>query len=146
MDTPPIIPFEAIDLLRRLALKLHGRGEVKDTQVLASVILDLVQATGRPAFYAETFFGNCPCCGDNEEVLNLDHKRYAVCHEHRSYWHLGTNYLSNNANETADHQRNLLAAYTEVPIREAFPKEVCPCCGFYIEHASWCVIPGAKRP
>jgi hypothetical protein len=145
-NTPPIIPFETIARLRGLALKLHEKGEVKDTQLLASMVHDLVQATGRPGFYVETFFGSCPSCGDSEELLNLDRKRYAVCHEHRNYWYLGRDFLGNNADESADDNRNLLTYYSEIPTKASFPTEGCPCCGFYIEHASWCVIPGAERP
>jgi hypothetical protein len=148
MDTKPVVPFETIALLRQLAQKLHKQGETCDALILASAIEDVVHATNTPTFYADTFWGSCPCCGDCEEVLVIDRKSYAVCHEHRMYWYIGTDYLSypNYSDQPLGQSRNVLAAYREVPAEQAFAQNACPCCGLSIEHASWCINQGAKRP
>jgi hypothetical protein len=148
MDTTIVIPFETIALLRRLAENLHKQGDTSQAFTLAVAIADVVQTTSTPAFYAATFLGGCPCCGDCEEVFTLDSKRYSVCHEHRRYWYIGRDYLALH-NDTPEHlgqQRSILAAYREVPAMEVFAKPTCPCCGLAIEHAAWCVETGATRP
>jgi hypothetical protein len=148
MDTESVVPFETIELLRRLAEKLHNLGAVSDALTLAAAIADVVQATRTPAFYAETFFGACPSCGDCEEVLAIDNKRYSVCHEHRVYWYIGTDRLAlrDDPPERLVQNRSVLAPYREVAPMEAFAQNACSCCGLAIEHASWCIMSGTTRP
>jgi hypothetical protein len=147
MDAKLVVPFETIDLLRQLAKKLHRQGDIPDALTLAAAITDVVQASGVPSFYADSFFGSCPSCGDCEEVLTIDRKRYAACHEHRVYWYIGTDFLdlSSDESECAGQNQHILAPYREVPTAEAFTKNACPCCGFAIEHASWCIMHGVRR-
>jgi hypothetical protein len=147
MDMKLVVPFETIDLLRQLAKKLHGQGDIRDALTLASAITDVVQVSGVPAFYADIFFGSCPSCGDCEEVLTIDNKRYGACHEHRVYWYLGTDFLdlSSDSNGCIAQNQSILAPYCEVPTAEAFAKNACPCCGFAIKHASWCIMSGVRR-
>ena len=94
MDAKLVVPFETIDLLRQLAKKLHRQGDISDALTLAAAVADVVQTSGAPAFYADTFFGGCPSCGDCEEVLAIDGKRYGACHEHRVYWCIGRDFLT----------------------------------------------------
>jgi hypothetical protein len=142
-----IVPFDTIDRLRKLAETLYQRSEIKDAYLLASAIADIVHATGKPGLYAATPVGVCPCCGDYDELLKIGRKNYAVCHEHRVYWYIGTNHLlsDDDADEFLRQNRNLLRLYTQVPITEAFPKAVCLCCGLFIEHAPWCITPLTKQ-
>ena len=57
MNTSLVVPFAAIDQMRKLAEILYARGEINDAYSLASAITDVVQATGTPEFYAATPFG-----------------------------------------------------------------------------------------
>jgi len=142
METRPIIPFGTIAILRKLAGKLHKRGEADDAQVLAAAIADVVQATGTTAFYANTPVGGCPNCGDCEEVLTINNRQYAVCHEHRLYWFIGTDHLALNppCQEDTAQNRELLGSYQAISVQEAFTKEACPCCGLLREHRAWCIL------
>jgi hypothetical protein len=141
-----MIPFEVIDRLRRLAETLYKKDESNEASSLASAIADVVQATGKPAFYADTPFGVCPFCGNYDEVLPIDRKNHAVCHEHHVYWYIGTDHLAwlNDTSEISIQNRNLLASYTQIAVKEAFPSDVCPCCGLFIVHAAWCIMPSDK--
>lgn len=143
-----MIHFATIELLRSLAQRLYNQGAIADAQTVAAAITEVVQATGDAAFYADTFFGGCPCCGDCEEVLNIGGKRYAVCHEHRLYWYIGACFLpaSSDVDKHIPQSHDLFLSYTQISAKQAFPHDVCPCCGFSIEHALWCTIPGPRRP
>src|SRR5438067_11706683 len=89
-----MIPFEVVDRLRRLAETLYKKDEINEACSLASAIADVVHATGKSDFYADTPFGVCPFCGAYDELLRIDHKNYAVCHEHHVYWSIGTDHLA----------------------------------------------------
>ncbi|HMN31616.1 MAG TPA: hypothetical protein PKE45_25940 [Caldilineaceae bacterium] len=145
MPTKSVIHFATVELLRQRAHQLYLRGELASAQHLAALISDLVKSSGSPPLYADTFWGSCPFCGDSEEVLSIGAKRYAFCHEHRLYWFLGTNFLS-PAEPIATHlEQTLLSTYTNIPTTAAFPQDVCACCGCFIEHAPWCIMPGPRR-
>lgn len=148
MDTKPNIHFATVEVLRSLAHKLYRQGAIGDAQTLAIAITEVVQATGDPGFYADTFLGGCPHCGDSEEVLQLGRKRYAVCHEHRVYWYIGAHLwpAGVDAAQNAHPLPGLLASYSEISIAEAFPQQACPCCGLSVEHTLWCIMPGPRRP
>jgi hypothetical protein len=142
-----IVPFSSVALLRRLAQKLHQRGETGDAQDLACAIAGIVLATGAVSFYGNTFFGGCPACGDCEEVLRIGPKRYGACHEHRVYWRLGMDHISAPPDEkNVRRNQTLLASYTEATGADAFSHNPCPCCGLSVEHTRWCVMPGCPRP
>jgi hypothetical protein len=140
-----IVPFSSIEWLRQLAQKLHQRGDTGDAQALACAIAGIVLATGAASFYGNTFLGGCPACGDCEEVLRIGQKGYAVCHEHRAYWYIGVDrLLAPEEEKSARRNQILLASYT-VATTAAFSHDPCPCCGLSVEHAPWCMMPGAKR-
>jgi hypothetical protein len=147
MDAKLVVPYETIDLLRQLAKKLHKQGDIPDALTLAAAVADVVQTSGAPSFYADIFFGSCPLCGDCEAVLTIDRKRYAVCQEHHMYWYIGRDFLDlgSDASECAGQNQSILASYCEVPTAEAFAQNACPCCGFAVKHASWCIIHGVTR-
>jgi len=142
----PIIHFETIDLMRKLAENLYQRGEIKNAYTLATAIADVVQATGKPSLYALTPVGVCTFCGDYDEIVSLGRKKYTACHEHRVYWYIGTDHLlaEDDAAEQLKKNQNLFGLYTQIAIEAAFPKDVCPCCGLFLEHTPWCITPLAK--
>ena len=137
-----MIPFSAIDQLRKLANNLHEKGETHDASTLAVAISDVVEATGKSDFYAATPYGVCPFCGDYEELLRIGEKSYAFCHEHRVFWYIGTIlYAVNSDSCMTDRQNlNLLDTYTQIEISEVFPTQACPCCGLVRKHTSWCIL------
>jgi len=141
-----VIHFETINLLRRLAEKLYQKRETKDAYSLAAAIVDIVRATGIPHFYADTPAGVCPLCGKNEALLQVGDKQYCVCHAHRVYWYIGTDHLSRleQGDNYSHPNQELLSTYIQIPTVDAFPSAVCPCCGLFITHASWCVIPSLQ--
>ncbi|MFN8493247.1 MAG: hypothetical protein U0350_36960 [Caldilineaceae bacterium] len=132
--------------MRKLAESLFQRGEIKNAYTLASAIADVVQATGKPSLYAATLAGACPFCGDYDEIVLLGRKKYAACHEHRVYWYIGMDQLLAEEEVTAlwKKNQNLFRLYTQIAIEAAFPKDVCPCCGLFLEHAPWCITPLVK--
>lgn len=141
----PIIHFETIDLLRKLAETLYQRGEIKNAYMLASAIADVVHATGKPGLYAVTPCGVCPCCGDYDEIVLIGRKKYATCHEHRVYWYIGTDHLlAEDDVELLKQNRDCFLLYSQLTAEEVFPKDVCPCCGLFLEHAPWCITPIVK--
>lgn len=139
--SPVIIPAETIQQMRRVAEAFHEEGYTRSAASLATLILNLVQSTGKPSFYADTPNGVCPYCGDHEEILYQNNKSYGVCHEHRLYWYLGRCFLP--AHQALAQQPvcppDLLPTYRQISTAQAFPKEVCPCCGQFRMHASWCL-------
>ena len=141
-----MIPFEVIDRMRRLAATLYEKSEINEAYSLAAAIADVVQATGNPAFYAAIPYGVCPFCGDYDELIWVDCKNYAVCHEHHVYWYIGRDDLSlhNDSSEILQQNRNVLHLYVQCSIKEVFPSDVCPGCGLFIMHAAWCVMPLGK--
>ncbi len=141
----PIVPAETIGQMRKIADAFYAEGATGAAYLPASVVMQLVQATGKPGFYADTPFGVCPSCGDYEEVMKIANKNYGVCHEHRVYWYIGRSYLplDNIPGDTLDehpiYSPNVLNSYTKVTTLQAFPKDVCPCCGRYRTHTLWCL-------
>lgn|GEM_PF-1360830 len=146
----PIVPAEVIGQMRRIAGVFYEEGATGTAYLLASIVMGLVQATGRASFYADTPFGVCPFCGEYEELLKVDDKNYGVCHEHRVYWYLGRSYLpsQNTPDESLVYPPNLLNTYVQAPTSQAFPKgigDICPCCGRFHIHAPWCLYLREKQ-
>lgn len=141
-----MIHFETINLLRRLADKLYQKREIKDAYSLAAAIVDIVRVTGISNFYADTPMGACPLCGNNEGLLRIGHKQYGLCHAHRVYWYLGTDYLAilDQGDESLCQAQEILDTYTQLSTADAFPAAVCACCGLFITHTPWCVIPSLQ--
>lgn len=136
----PIVPAEIIRQLRSMADASYQAGAMDAAYLLATVVMRLIQATSKPSFYADTPFGVCPFCGEYEEILKVDAKTYAVCHEHRIYWYIGRSYLPvPTTDEQVVYRLNLLRTYTQVSSQQAFPQAVCPCCGKFRRHAPWCL-------
>ncbi|CAN5762866.1 hypothetical protein BH10CHL1_BH10CHL1_46660 [soil metagenome] len=129
--------------MRKLAETLYAKNEASEAYTLAAIIADVVEATGKPEFYGATQVGACPFCGDCEELLCSAGKNYAVCHEHRVYWYIGADYLAlcHDTDELASQNQALLHSYAQISTKEAFPSDVCPCCGLFIMHSRWCIIP-----
>jgi len=138
----PIVPAETIRQLRRMADAFYQVGAIDAAYLLATMVMRLIQATGKPSFYADTPLGVCPFCGDHEEILKVDDKNYGVCHEHHVYWYLGRNFLHtpNPPDKQLVYHLALLNTYTQASVRQAFPRAICPCCGKFRIHASWCLF------
>lgn len=61
-------------------------------------------------------FGLCPVCSDDPEILNVGRNHFAVCHEHKVYWPVGSNLFSAWRDEdpaTWDANRKLLETYSK---------------------------------
>ena len=142
-----MIPFAAIEQLRKVAKNLHEIGDTSNALALAVAISDVVQATENPDFYAAAPYGVCPHCGDYEELLRVDKKNYAICHEHRVYWYIGafSPVTQIDISKIVDQLPNLIRGYTQIAINEIFPTSVCPCCGLFRHHAPWCITPLPDR-
>ncbi len=137
----PVVPPARIMQMRSMAEAFYQEGAPNAAFMLAAIILQVVQATGKPDFYANTPYGVCPDCGDYEEILYLDDKTYGVCHEHRVYWYLGRVFLPicMVPIKACFSTPNLLTTYTPVPTVQAFPKNACACCGKVHTHTAWCL-------
>lgn len=60
--------------------------------------------------------GLCPICSNDPDILNVGREHYAVCHEHKVFWHVGSNLYSGWRDESAeiwDTNKRLLATYTD---------------------------------
>lgn len=49
--------------------------------------------------YKPSYFGNCPKCNAEPEILNVGRDHFAVCRDHKIYWPIGSNLFSNWRNE-----------------------------------------------
>ncbi len=129
--------------MRKLAETLYEKDEISVAYALAAAIADVVQATGKPDFYAAMPYGVCPHCGDYEELLRVGNKRYAICHEHRLFWYIGAipPVTCDEPGAAECQNPSLLKNYTQISIYSAFPTPVCPCCGQFRTHTPWCIVP-----
>lgn len=137
-----IIPFETIGQMRALAQTLYHKNAMEEVYLLASLIFEVVETTNHPQFYADCPFGVCPFCGECEAVVNVDGKTYGLCHEHRICWYLGRQYGIQLAGVEIQQPwiPKIVYAYTEIAIENAFPKDVCSCCGLFLTHKMWCIL------
>jgi len=71
----------------------------------------------------ESEFGACPICATKPTFLNVGREHYAVCHEHKVYWHVGSNLFSawrDESPESWESNKKLLASYRSASdVREA---------------------------
>lgn len=90
--------------------------------------------------------GVCPLCGNNEGLLRIGYKQYGLCRAHRVYWYIGTDYLAclEQDDESLCQDQEILDTYTQISTADAFPAAVCACCGLFITHTPWCVIPSLQ--
>ena len=68
---------------------------------------------------ADSYFGLCPHCHDNDGFINLGRGHWFLCHEHKVMWFIGSNLFGNWRDETEDEQRAIYDAhgvgtYTEI--------------------------------
>lgn len=68
--------------------------------------------------------GGCPLCGKNDGFLNIHRRHWAVCHQHKACWSIGSNLFSRWRDENEEiwaKNEELLNPYEVVePI---FPKK-----------------------
>lgn len=138
-----MIPFDTINQLRSLAHKLMVQDRLEEARTLASAISDVVEATDAADFYASAPYGVCPICGECEALLRIGNKTYGLCHKHRRAWYVGAfvHSMHDDLGIPLHHGTTLPEEYTQVAISEIFPTPVCPCCGKFRTHASWCITP-----
>ena len=138
-----MIPFDTINQLRSLAHKLTDQERLEEARALASAISDVVEATNAADFYASAPYGVCPVCGECEALLRIDNKTYGLCHKDRRFWYVGAyvHAVQKNLGIPLNLGTTLPETYTQVAISEVFPTPVCPCCGKFRTHASWCIAP-----
>jgi len=136
-----VTPYETIRQMREEADSLYRRNLTHDSYLLAMLIQNIVKHANDNHFYAERPFGVCPFCGECEETVSLSNKSYGVCHEHRIYWYIGRRYISLLTDGKMQHPliREILHSYSQIAIEEAFPNDVCLCCGLSRMHTDWCV-------
>jgi hypothetical protein len=61
-------------------------------------------------------FGLCPICSDDPDILNVGRIHFAVCHEHKVYWPVGSNLFSgwrDEEPETWEANKKLLETYSK---------------------------------
>jgi hypothetical protein len=55
----------------------------------------------------DEMFGECPHCHRVDNIWNIGLEHWAVCHRHKTKWHIGRNLFSNWREETEeDWKRN----------------------------------------
>lgn len=97
-------------------------------------------------------FGLCPVCSNDPEILNVGREHFAICREHKVYWHVGSNLFSGwreEAPESWEQNKKLLATYTLASeVREAAmcngPSNIEPNSESDIEHMR--KVDATRRP
>lgn len=68
------------------------------------------------------YFGLCPVCSNDPNILNVGRDHFAVCHEHKVYWLVGSNLFSSWRDEDPEIwniNSRLLATYTNSDERQS---------------------------
>ena len=42
----------------------------------------------------DEYFGGCPHCGKNDELMNVGREHWFVCNRHKTKWRIGSNLFS----------------------------------------------------
>jgi hypothetical protein len=71
--------------------------------------------TNKPS--ASDYWGLCPKCKSEPEILNVGRNHFGACHTHKVRWHIGSNLFDgcqNEANEVWAQNEALLRSYEMV--------------------------------
>ncbi len=87
---------------------------------------DVVKFQPKKTRHAESEFGGCPHCGQNDGFLNVEREHWFRCDRHKTKWRFGSNLFSGwreEGEETWQRNRFKLAEYMTVDPMPPVPEE-----------------------